>query len=231
VSGKDISLKTNFPLVSAFHPVFGFAAPEKAFKDYQSPLVINLSSSSKLDLIDVWDGEKEVRFDLVADGAPVRTGWIGKNAAFLALDINKNGIIDNGLELFGEYTDGAKAKDDGKKWDNGFLALAQHDLNKDGVIDSKDEIFANLVLWSDKNADGVTQASELRSLKRAKIKSISLAYTQNLVNGEFEKVEGNEVRLNSSVTMADGSKKTVSDVWFKQRRFADRPVAFTKSTK
>ncbi|MCX6124550.1 MAG: hypothetical protein NTV34_07340 [Proteobacteria bacterium] len=218
VAGKDIDIKTNFPLVSAFHPVFGFAAPGKAFNDFQSPLVINFSKSEKLDLVDVWDSKRDIKFDMIADGAAVRTGWIGKQAGFLALDLNGNGKIDNGLELFGEYSQGAKPRDDGRRWDNGFLALAQFDLNRDGQIDEKDEIFGRLVVWQDKNLDGKSQKSELLSLKKSHVKTISLAYGDASANGKPVKVEGNEVRLVSSITLDNGEKRTVSDVWFRQSK-------------
>ena len=227
VTGKDIDIKTKFPLVSAFHPVFGFAAPGKAFNDFQSPLVINFSKSEKLDLVDVWDSKRDIKFDMIADGEAVRTGWIGKQAGFLALDMNANGKIDNGLELFGEYSQGAKSRDDGRRWDNGFLALAQFDLNRDGQINEKDEIFGRLVIWQDKNLDGKSQKSELLSMKKSHIKTISLAYGDASVNGKPEKVEGNEVRLVSTITLDNGQKRTISDVWFRQRRFADRPLAST----
>ncbi|MCX6118381.1 MAG: hypothetical protein NT027_12620 [Proteobacteria bacterium] len=225
VSGQDINIKTNSPMVSAFHPVFGFASPEKSFKDYQSPIVINLSEKSDLNLTDVWDSNKLIRFDLVADGYRVRSGWIGKNAGLLAMDFNKNGVIDNGLELFGEYTTGAEARPDGKRFENGFLALAQYDSNKDGAISAEDTKFADLVVWQDKNEDGISQKSEIKSLKNLQIKSLSLAYQSNLVAGKPQVIAGNEARLISSAEKSNGTILKVYDVWFKQRRSAERPVA------
>ena len=225
VSGKDIKLQTKFATVSGFHPVFGFAAAGKAFKDYQSPLVLDLNGNGGFDLVDAWNSKVEVRFDMVADGAPVRTGWVKPSDGFLALDRNHNGKIDDGSELFGEYTPGAPKRADGKTFDNGFLALAQLDANHDGVIDAKDAAFKDLVIWRDLNQDGKSQGRELMSLAKAGVESISLAYHENTENGRVVKVEGNEVRLVSSFKMKNGRVGAVADIWFRQRRFADRPVA------
>lgn len=85
---------------------------------------------------------------------------------FLALDRNENGIIDDGSELFGDVNG----------FENGFANLAVYDLNKDGVIDEKDPVFKKLVLWSDKNHDGVCKKSEVIPLSKKGIVSISLAF-------------------------------------------------------
>jgi hypothetical protein len=225
VSGKDVSLKTKFLSVSAYHPVYGFAAPGKAFNDYQSPLVIDFSKKQKLNLVDVWDSKVEVRFDLLGDGAAVRSGWIGSNMGLVAFDFNGNGKIDNGLELFGEYTQGAKMRQDGRRWDNGFLSLAQFDSNQDGVINHLDKDYSKILVWKDRNLNGKSDRSELISLAKSGVKSISLRYNEVLENGHHPKVAGNEVRLISHVEMNDGSKKQIVDVWFRQRRFAERPMA------
>ena len=225
VSGEDIKLKTNYESVSGFHPTYGFAAPGKAFMDYQSPIVIQFADKSAPDLTDVWESKEAVRFDLIGDGKPVRTGWISGQTALLAIDHNQNGKIDDGLELFGEHSSGGLENQEGKRWSHGFASLASLDSNRNGIIESSDEKFSSIKLWFDANRDGLSSKSELKTLKSMKVVSISLKYTEHKENGDYVKVAGNEVRLRSDVKLSSGKTLTAYDVWFNQRRFAERPVA------
>jgi hypothetical protein len=129
------------------------------------PLLINLSGPYKLSGLD-----DPVVFDINAIGQARTTGWTARSsdAAFLALDRNGNGRIDDSSELLGNATPlvgGGRAH-------NGFEALAQYDLNGDGVIDSSDAIWNNLLLWVDANHNGVTDAGELRSIRASSITAI-----------------------------------------------------------
>lgn len=80
-----------------------------------------------------------------------------KDYGFIAFDQNKNGLIDDGRELFGNWTLDRFNPD-------GYTALASlKDKNGDGLI-SGDEL-DDLLVWSDLNNDSVSQNKELRSLK------------------------------------------------------------------
>jgi len=109
-----------------------------------------------------------VLFDIDADGARERIGWTDPKAGtgFLAFDRNGNGVIDNGAELFGSVT--PKSLDvETARSANGFDALAALESSTygasvvDGVIDSADAAFNRLLIWMDRNHDGVSQPEEL----------------------------------------------------------------------
>lgn len=161
------------------------------------PLVLDLGGEG----INLTSAEKGVYFDIHGDGRPVQTAWISGNNAFLYLDQNGNGLVDDGNELFGDHGGFA----------NGFDKLAQYDSNGDGIIDSNDEIYSQLRLWRDLNSDGVNQADESMSLEEAGIKSINLRYN----NGGRLDAHGNVIGETSNFTWADGRQGAVADAWFK----------------
>ncbi|MGL4686725.1 MAG: hypothetical protein ACRCVY_08230 [Commensalibacter sp.] len=121
-------------------------------------------------------------FDMDGDGIKNATGWVDKNDGLLVFDRNNDGIINDGSELFGNYTklhDGTLAK-------NGFEALAEFDTNKDGFIDKNDKDFDKLKIWRDANSDGTNQNGELYTLEELGITRLSLNHkdtNQNLDNG------------------------------------------------
>jgi hypothetical protein len=150
-----------------------------------------------------------VVFDLNNDGS-IPLDWVGPQNPFLALDLNGDGVINNGSELFGTamLVEGRRAKD-------GFEALGQYDGNKDGLIDAKDDIFTRLLLWFDKNSDGVSQPEELTSLNARGIRGIHLTVQP----GNQQAPSGNALVTVQS-TFDEGfcspnASMTVSDIWIK----------------
>ncbi|HLO66511.1 MAG TPA: hypothetical protein VK188_05795 [Holophaga sp.] len=75
-------------------------------------------------------------FDLGGDGRVAPTSFVTGGSAFLALDRNGNGSIDDGRELFGDQHGAA----------DGFAELARFDDNADGVIDGRDAVYGRLEL-------------------------------------------------------------------------------------
>jgi hypothetical protein len=142
-----------------------------------------------------------VTFDLSADG---QRGWLPWTApssddAWLALDANGNVRIDDGTELFGNFTPQPEALAGSEL--NGFLALAEYDKqprggNGDGKIDGSDAVFSSLLLWQDVNHNGTSELTELHSLAELGLTSMDLGYERSRRVDKF----GNEFRYRSKVT-------------------------------
>ncbi len=179
--------------------------------DRPSPILISIRGN-RLELTDWANG---VEFDLNADGSPEQISWTqgGADDAFLVLDRNGNGVIDDGTELFGNFTPQPDSQEP-----NGFLALSVFDQpetggNGDGWITDEDSAYGELGLWIDWNHDGFSQASELRGLSSSRINGISLAYRETRRTDRH----GNAFRFVSRVRMRDRSAPRIKfavDVFF-----------------
>lgn len=135
-----------------------------------------------------------------------QTTWPEKGSAgaFIAIDRDGDGKITKAEELFGS---------EGGKYKNGFEALREFDSNHDGVIDNKDKDFDKLLLWFDKNGDGISQKDELVPLK-SRIKSISLKYDSSSTNGVGNRAEVRERSEFIFVEKGKDKKGEVVDMWF-----------------
>ncbi len=117
-----------------------------------------------------------VLFDIDGDGEKERLGWpeAKSGLAFLALDANANGAIDDGSELFGVGT----VLPAGIRASQGFEALRQHDANADGVVNAADPVWPRLLLWNDANHDGTSVAAELAPLSSTRITALELSHRE-----------------------------------------------------
>ena len=176
-----------------------FTSAAKARVVYD-PLIFDLDG----DGFNIENKENGTHFDLDNNGFAEKINWTSKDG-FLCLDLNGNGIIDNGGELFGDSTllaDGTKAK-------NGFEALAQYDSNGDGVIDKNDDIFESLRIWVDADGSGTSSEGEMKTLSELGISGIKLNYT--VLNGET----GTEAVLGNMATFIreDGTEGSAAELW------------------
>lgn len=162
-----------------------------------------------INLTGPYDG---VEFDLNADEVKDKLSWTasGSDDAWLILDRNQNGSVDDGSELFSNVAEQSKPPKGVMK--NGFRALAVYDQpenggNDDGTISARDTIFESLQLWQDLNHNGASETDELRSLDSAGVLSIDLDYRQSSRTDQ----NGNQFRFRTKITMP--AKKSSPWAW------------------
>ncbi len=135
--------KNNFPSVSPIFPgTSPFPLPDDPFTSIPwpgnpddwfpdfggaerttSPLVLDLSGNG----VDTTKLSQSIssgtHFNLDANGLAENTGWAGKDDGILVRDLDSDGKITSGRELFGNHTLLSKGPNAGKEAANGFDAL------------------------------------------------------------------------------------------------------------
>jgi len=152
--GKSIDFSLAFSMQSRteIHESMSFKAGDAKI----DPLVLNFGA----DIVSISDMKHN--FDLNLDGKKEEFSFVGQGSGFLALDKNKDGIINDGSELFGPTMG------------NGFDELAAYDSDHNNWIDENDAIFNSLVIWT-KDESG---KENLYSLKDKNVGALYLGNAQ-----------------------------------------------------
>ncbi|WP_415888459.1 hypothetical protein ACMXYV_10575 [Neptuniibacter sp. SY11_33] len=146
----ELEMERSFVLEERF-------SEERVDRSLIDPLVINLHGGA------AGLTNSSFSFDLNADGTEEEISFVAQGSGFLALDINNDGQINDGSELFG--TQGQ----------DGFSDLAKYDSDNNHWIDENDEIFNKLKVWT-RDEEGNDQ---LTSLKDAGVGAIYLGSTSS----------------------------------------------------
>ena len=165
--------------------------PRSPFWD---PIILDLDN----DGIETTTRKNGVYFDHNTNGFAENSAWVGADDGLLVRDLNNNGTIDSGRELFGNNTMLANQI----LATSGYQALAELDTNSDGKIDINDTAFATLKILK---GDGT-----LETLDEAGIKSVNLAYsTTNATDAN-----GNVQVKSGSFTKTDNTTGSVGEFNF-----------------
>lgn len=125
--GREMQLELNLNMSRTFYSQTSLSF--KAGDALLDPLIINLGAAP------VNLTNKKISFDINIDGNNENISLPDSSSGFLALDKNKNGIIDDGSELFGPQSG------------NGFKELSKYDEDNNGWIDENDSVYDNLQIW------------------------------------------------------------------------------------
>lgn len=156
----------------------------------ESPIVIDVDGGGYR-FTSTADG---VLFDIRNDGSPVQMAWTRASTeqAFLAIDRDGSGAIEHGGELFGNHT----PLESGKLASHGFEALAELDMSGDGIVDARDPGWSRLLLWTDRDHDGRSSATELQPVATSSVLALRTDYQ---LMGRRDR-HGNEIRYMSVAT-------------------------------
>ena len=157
----------------------------------KDPLVINFGgTAAQLQ-------SQRFKFDLMGNGNNLAIPMLVGNSGYLALDLNRNGKLDSGKELFGPASG------------NGFADLARYDSDGNGWIDEGDSAFNELRIWT----PGAPSGDTLTSLRDRQVGALFLgkqATPFDLRDGSNDSL--GSVRSSGIYLGDDGSSGTLQQI-------------------
>lgn len=180
-----------------YHYTFGPTGIHNATEVYGTdPLILDLDGNG----IETTTLTNGFYFDVDSTGFARKLAWVSGNDGILGIDLNNNGLIDDGYELIGAQQAISPGVDS-------FNSLINLDSNQDGLITSVDESFAKLLVQQ--------QNGENKTLSALNISSISLSKASSNIIDYW----GNSQTSFSSFTRTDnstgliGSYSLQQDTW------------------
>ena len=177
---------------------------QTAERPYSCPLVLDLDRNGVITLAESASG---IFFDHDDNGFAERTGWVSSTDGLLVRDLDGNGTIDSGAELFGNHT----LLPNGSKAANGFEALRVLDDNGDHFIDHLDSAWNTLKIWLDGNSNGVVDQGELQTFNEAGVLRLGVGYAASSLTDP----QGNRHLQIGAFQASDGTMQSMNDVWFR----------------
>jgi hypothetical protein len=177
------------------------------------PIILDIEGDS----LTFSSADEGVVFDIDADGELDQVAWTlaGEDDSWLAIDRNRNGLIDDGSELFGTAVDPATGDEK-----IGFGALSLLDTSGNGWIDAEDAQFGELLLWQDANHDGRSTPLEVASLSEAGVTAISLDYKSSMRTD----ANGNRLRFRAKVESTTRTGVYAYDVYLLVDSTSPKPL-------
>lgn len=184
----DFSMQLNMSREFASHTDISIRAGDAVMKD---PLVINFAGTAP------GLTSKKYSFDLDADGKQDQISFVNPGSGFLALDLNSDGLINNGLELFGPQNG------------NGFAELSKYDGDGNGWIDENDEIYDKLRIWTkDENGNDKLFALGQKGIGAIYLGNVSTAFD---MKNSLNETQG-AVRSTGVFLKEDGTAGTIQHI-------------------
>ncbi|MDR2337136.1 MAG: hypothetical protein LBE20_00615 [Deltaproteobacteria bacterium] len=147
--------------------------------------------------------------------------WRGsEHSPLLVFDPQKNGNITSDTQLFSQNSFG-------KKWKDGFVALASLDKNKDGKISGAE--LTDISLWFDKNQNGISEVGEVVDSRKTGL--FELSYIEdgaNVNTGDIIVSRGFSRYKNKSKVVIGEARDWFSKFYFSK---AEAELALLESNK